>query len=37
MKKFTTLCLSLLLATTSFAQAESGTFSLQTQSWIEPK
>ena len=29
MKKFTTLCLSLLLATTSFAQAESGTFSLQ--------
>ncbi|MFC2264575.1 MAG: hypothetical protein ACFNM7_05030 [Prevotella conceptionensis] len=29
MKKFTTLCLSLLFATTTFAQAESGTFSLQ--------
>ena len=29
MKKFTTLCLSLLFATTAFAQAESGTFSLQ--------
>lgn len=29
MKKFTTLCLSLLFATTAFSQAESGTFSLQ--------
>ena len=29
MKKFTTLCLSLLLSATTFAQTEPGTFSLQ--------
>ena len=28
MKKFTTLCLSLLFAATSFAQTEPGTFTL---------